>query len=142
MNIGFIYAIGAAVTWGLVYAIDQKILQGTSPITLLFIDSLVTAVVILPIIFFDHDSIKVLLSSGKTNLSLVFLSLILAALANFLIFSAVKSVGASSASIIEIAYPFFVVLFSIIFFRLAPNIYFFLGGLLIFIGSAIIVYFH
>lgn len=142
MDIGFIYAIGAAITWGLVYTIDQKILQGTSPITLIFVDSLIAAIVMLPIIFFNHASIKTLLSSGKTNLSLILLSILLAILANFLIFSAIKSLGASSASIMEIAYPFFVVLFSIIFFRIVPNIYFFIGGLFIFIGSAIIIYFH
>lgn len=142
MNIGFIYAIGAAVTWGLVYTIDQRILQGTSPMTLVFVDSLIAAIVMLPIVFFDHSSIKTLLSSGKTNLSLIVLSILLAIFANFLIFSAIKSVGASSASIIEIAYPFFVVLFAFIFFKITPNIYFFIGGLLIFIGSAIIMYFR
>lgn len=52
MNIGFIYAIGAAITWGLVYTIDQKILQGTSPMTLIFVDSLVAAIIMLPHCFF------------------------------------------------------------------------------------------
>src|ERR1035437_9425727 len=111
MNSGFIYAIGAAITWGLVYTIDQKVLAGTSPITLLFVDSVITAIVILPFFFLDHSSIKILLSSGNANLSLIALSIILAVLANFLIFSGIKSIGASHASIIEIAYPFFVVLF-------------------------------
>jgi drug/metabolite transporter (DMT)-like permease len=142
MNIGFLYAIGAALTWGLVYTIDQKVLSGTSPLTLLFIDSLVTAVIMLPIVFFNGNSIKNLLSSGKQNLFLIFLSLMLAIVANLFIFSAIKSIGASSASIIEIIYPFFVVLFSIIFFQMAPSIPFYIGGLLIFIGSAIITYFH
>ena len=142
MNTGFVYAIGAAITWGLVYAIDQRVLTGVSPIALLFIDSVVTAIVMLPIIFINHDAIESLLHSGKTTLYLIFLSLLLAALANYFIFSAIKLVGASSASIIEIAYPFFVVLFSIILFRVAPNAWFLFGGLLIFIGSAIITYFH
>lgn len=142
MSSGFIYAIGAAVTWGLVYNIDQKILSGTSPITLLFIDSVITAIIFLPFMLFDHGSIKTLITSGKSNLMLVFGSILLAVLANFLIFSAIKNIGASYASIIEIAYPFFVVLFSIIFFRMAPTVPFFIGGLLIFIGSAIITHFH
>ncbi len=142
MNSGFIYAVGAAITWGLVYTIDQKVLAGTSPATLLFVDSIITAVVMLPFLFFEHGSIKALFSSGRTNLSLVILSVVLAVLANFLIFSGIKSIGAPYASIIEIVYPFFVVLFSFIFFRSSPNIYFFIGGTLIFIGSAIITYFH
>jgi len=142
MNLGFMYAIGAAITWGMVYTIDQRVLSGTSAITLLFIDSLITAIVVLPFVFFDLQPIKELFSSGKTNLLLIFLSLFLAVIANFLILSAIKSIGASSASIIEIAYPFFVVLFSFFFFKAVPNVYFFIGGLLIFIGSALITYFH
>jgi drug/metabolite transporter (DMT)-like permease len=142
MNSGFIYAIGAAVTWGLVYTIDQKILLNTSPIALLFLDSIITAIIILPFMFFDHGAIKTLIHSGKSNITLIILSIVFALLANFFIFSAIKSIGASSASIIEIAYPFFVVLFSIIFFQVAPSLPFFIGGLLIFIGSAIITYFH
>ena len=142
MNAGYIYAVGAAITWGLVYAITQKILSSTSAITLIFVDSLVTAILVLNFVFLNQNSIKTLLASGKVNLSLVILSVILALVANFLIFSGIKLVGASKASIIEIAYPFFVVLFSIIFFRVVPNIYFLIGGILIFIGSAIITYFH
>lgn len=139
---GFAYAIGAAITWGLVYAIDQKILSNTSPAALLFVNTLMTAIVVLPVIFFDHDSIRTLLSSSKGNLALVTTSIILAALANFLIFSGIKLVGASSASLIEISYPFFVVFFSIIFFRIVPTTSLLIGGALIFLGSTIITYFH
>ncbi len=141
MDIGFLYAIGAAITWGLVYAIDQKILSGVSPLTLLFIDSILAAIIMLPFVFFDHGSIKNLLSSSKTTWSLIILSIALATLANFLIFSGIKNLDASTASIIEIAYPFFVVLFSYILFRSTPNIYFFIGGTLVFIGSIIIIKF-
>jgi len=104
-------------------------------------DSILIAIILLPFVFFDNGSIKTLLSSGKTNLWLILLSVILAAVANFLIFSGIKNLNASIASIIEIAYPFFVVLFSFIFFRSVPNLYFFLGGALIFIGSIIIIKF-
>jgi drug/metabolite transporter (DMT)-like permease len=138
---GFVYAIGAAVTWGLVYTIDQRILSGVSPMTLLFIDSVITTAIMLPFVFFSHGSIKAVMNSGSTNLLLIIGSVILAILANFLIFSGIKSLGAPTASIIEIAYPFFVVLFAFLFFRSTPNIYFFLGGSLIFIGSIIIIKF-
>ncbi len=138
---GFIYALGAAVTWGIVYAIDQKILVGVSPMTLLFVNSIIATIVILPFLFFNDGSIKNVLASGGKNLSLIIISVILAALANFLIFSSIKSLNASVASMIEIAYPFFVVLFSYIFFRSVPNLYFFIGGALIFIGSIIIIKF-
>ncbi len=141
METGFIYAIGAAITWGLVYAIDQKILSSVPPLTLLFIDSTITAIIMLPFIFFSNGSIKDIVISGKANWALIIISVVLATLANFLIFSGIKNLNASTASIIEIAYPFFVVLFSYVLFRSTPNIYFFIGGILVFIGSVIIIKF-
>jgi drug/metabolite transporter (DMT)-like permease len=141
MNIGFIFAIGAAMIWGLAYAIDQKILSNISPITLLFISSLLAAIITLPFIISSSNNLKGLMGSGKTILLLIIVSGILTTLANFLIFSSIKNLNASLASIIEIAYPFFVVLFSFIFFRSSLNIYFFIGGMLIFIGSIIIIKF-
>ena len=142
MNPGFLFAIGAAITWGLVYTIDQRVLSGVSPFALLFIDSVVTAVVMLPFVFLDEKPILAALTSGERTWELIVLSIILAAFANFLIFSAIKLIGAPSASIIEISYPFFVVLFSYVFLRAMPNLYFLIGGVLIFLGSAVIVYFH
>jgi len=142
MNPGFIYAIGAAIVWGIVYCIDQRVLDAVSPLPLLFLDSLITAIIMVPFLFHERHSIKTFLSSGKLNIELMIASIVLAALANFLIFSGIKLLGASSASIIEIMYPFFVVLFSFIFFKNTPNIYFIIGALLVFAGSAMIVYHH
>lgn len=138
---GFIYAIGAAAIWGLVYTIDQKILSATSPVTFLFINSLLIAILMLPFALFDYRSIKNLITSDRINIVLIITAVILAALANFLIFSSIKSLGVATASIIEIAYPFFVVLFSYILYRSSPNIYFFIGGALIFFGSFLIIRF-
>ncbi len=141
MNVGFIYAVGAAITWGLVYALDQKILSGASPLAYLFINSLLTAIILLPFLLFDSNPIKEIFASKESVWWLIVASVILAALANFLIFSSIKILGANTASIIEIAYPFFVVFFSYFIFRSTPNIYFFIGGVLIFIGSIIIIKF-
>lgn len=141
METGFIYAIGAAVIWGLVYAIDQKLLYGISPLTLLFFNTLIAAAVMLPFVLFRNGSIKEAVVSGKINWTLIIFAAALATLANFLIFSSIKTLNASLASIIEIAYPFFVVLFSYILFRSTPNIYFFIGGILVFVGSIIIIRF-
>ncbi len=139
--IGLIYALSAAVSWGLVYAIDQKILTKVSPLSLIFIDSVLALIITLPILIFDDGSIKNVLSSGRTNLLLIILGLSIAILANFFIFSAIKTLGASTASIFEIAYPFFVVLFSFLLFGQKTNWYFALGALLMFAGALIITRF-
>lgn len=138
---GYLYAIGAAVTWGLVYTIDQRILRGVSPFALLSIDSLITALILLPVLFFDKDSLASLSGTTTKTWLLIIASIILAALANILIFSSIKIIGASYASIFEIAYPFFVVLFSYFAFSAVPSLYFLLGAVFIFSGSAIIVFF-
>lgn len=140
-NIGFIYAIAAAVTWGLVYAIDQKILTKVSPLSLLFINSLLALIITLPVLFWDSNSVKTLLASGKQNLTLIIVSLLLGTVANFFIYSAIKNLDASTASIIEITYPMFVIFFSFLLFRQTINLYFALGALLIFAGTAIVIKF-
>ncbi len=139
--VGFIYAIAAAVTWGLVYVIDQKILDKISPLALLFIGSLITMIVTLPILLFDFRPMRELLGSGRSNLILIFVSVILAALANLFIFSGIKTLGAATASVFEIAYPFFVILFSVLIFKTSLNLYFLIGAILIFTGSLIIIKF-
>ncbi|MBI2623402.1 MAG: DMT family transporter [Candidatus Liptonbacteria bacterium] len=136
---GLLYAIGAAVTWGSVYALDQRILRDASPFTLLFVGSLITAILLLPIAFFQRSSLTPIFSVSGKVWTLIILSLLLAALANFFIFSSIKLLDASTASIFEIAYPFFVVLFSMVIFGTAPSWYFLIGALLIFAGAALII---
>jgi len=141
MNIGFLFAIGAAVIWGLVYALDQKILHDVSPVVLLFVQSLFSAVLVAPFVLLGKGLFKGLLAVGRPTLLLMLATVVLVTSANFCIFSGIKSLDASTASIIEIAYPFFVVLFSYLIFRTTPNVYFFIGGLLVFAGSVLIVKF-
>lgn len=141
MESGFIYAIGAAVLWGLIYAIDQKILSGVAPMTMTFISAVMAAVIVLPFLFLNEGLTQNLLVFGKTNWALITICVVLATVANFFIFSSIKSLNASTASIIEISYPFFVVLFSYALFHSTPNVYFFIGGILVFLGSFIIIKF-
>ena len=46
--------------------------------------------------------------------------------------------NATFVSMIEVAYPLFVVLFSFLFFRTVPNLWFFAGGALIMAGTLLI----
>lgn len=138
---GILYAIGAAITWGVVYVVDQRILRDASPFALLFVDSVLTVILLLPVIFFERKSLVSIAGSSTRTWVLIIAAIALATLANFLIFSAIKIVGASTASIFEIAYPFFVVLFAYLVFHSMPSIYFLIGALLMFVGAAIIIAF-
>lgn len=140
-TIGIIFAVTASITWGLVYTIDQKILANISPILWLALSSVVIGIMLLPILFFHKEEIKVILQSGRNNLLLILTSQLLIALATFLIFSSIKHLDAINASIIEITYPFFVIIFSLVLFGGSINIYFWIGSILIFIGSIVLIKF-
>lgn len=139
---GIVYALGAAILWGLVYAFDQKILTKTSPLGILFLGSLITVFVTLPFVFSNSESIKpILYSNNKKFLYLLVGTQFIVILAEFFIFSSIKIVGASFASIFEIAYPFFVAIFTLILFGGSLNIYFWGGALLMFLGGVVIIRF-
>src|SRR6185503_5357176 len=91
--IGIAFAVSAALVWGVVYTIDQQLLSRTPAAVLLFIASIITAVLVLPIAA-GHagDLSRILHAPGKT-LGLVLLSIVLAAVANYFIFSGIRLVG-------------------------------------------------
>jgi len=136
---GYIYAIAAAITWGFVYAIDQKILDKISPSLLMLINSIFSILILLPLFFFQSDEIRTITSLDKPTLKIIAVSLVFTLIANLLIYMAIRYMGSSRAAIFEIAYPFFVVLFSVWMFHTQVNGYFILGAVLLFIGSAIII---
>lgn len=138
---GVIFAVLASVTWGAVYTIDQKILTSMSPILWLAISSIVTAVIMFPVVFFNKGEVDSIIHSGRNNLLLILSAQILIAVANFFIFSSIKNLGAATASLFEITYPFFVAVFSLLIFGGSFNAYFIFGSILIFLGSFVLVRF-
>ncbi|MBI5466500.1 MAG: DMT family transporter [Candidatus Kerfeldbacteria bacterium] len=140
-TVGFAYALGAAVTWGLVYTVNQKVLSTVSPLVYLFLGSLVTAIITLPILFWQLDSVKQVLSANRTMWWFILAGEVLLVLANFFILSSIKSLGAPLAAVIEISYPLFVALFTMLIFGGSLNLYFWLRAALIFLGSSLIIRF-
>jgi len=140
--VGIAYALGAAILWGLVYTFDQKILTRTSPLGILFLGSLITVFVTLPFAFSNSESIKpILYSNNKQFLYLLVGTQLIVVLAEFFIFSSINTVGASIASIFEIAYPLFVAIFTLVLFGGSLNFYFWIGALLMFLGGVVIIKF-
>lgn len=141
-NSGLFFAIGAAIIWGLVYTFDQRILTKISPLNLLFLGSLITAIITLPIVLSNWESIKPIISSNSRQiLYLIIATQILGTLASFFIFSSIQKLGAPVASMFEIAYPFFVAIFTLILFGGSLNAYFWIGALFMFLGGVIIIRF-
>ena len=114
--IWMIYAFSAAILWGLGYVLSEKIMK-TTGITPPFLMITMNAIT-LPLYFL----LTVYLGQFKSGLGEVLASwqtaalLVLAALTtvggNILILHGIAAKNATLTSMIEISYPFFVVLFS------------------------------
>lgn len=138
---GIVIAFGAALTWGLVYALDQKVLTELSPVTLLFIQALTTVLILAPFVFSQSDVLDSVRTLSRPTFYYLLATLVLTVCANILIFYSIQHLGASTAALIEITYPLFVVLFVLVLFGTAPNMYVLLGGGLILVGAMVVSYF-
>jgi drug/metabolite transporter (DMT)-like permease len=141
MNSGFVFAISAAVSWGLVYVLSERVLRDFNPLTLNFLYGVLTTLLLLPFIWTGHIDLGGVTTSGRTVLSLVFAAVALTLVANFLILMSIDRLGAAPAALIEISYPLFTVLFTLAIFKVIPSWPTLAGGLLIMAGTAIITKF-
>ncbi len=137
-NLWFIYALSAAVMWGLGYVIDEKILKsGVSPVILMILQTTVVFPLYL-IVASRHEGsmaeIKLVLGDMKL-LSITILAGIMILFGNLAILHSVADKNATLASMVEISYPIFVVLFSYMLVKdFSVSIYTLFGGIMIFAG--------
>ncbi|MDJ0861589.1 MAG: EamA family transporter [Gammaproteobacteria bacterium] len=136
----YLTALAAALVWGIHYPLIDNALKKLSVTAVL----LLTAV---PILLIAPWFRSTLLTDYRTLYHLPWaeklpiLALSVTSLsASILLFLSIESKNATLASLIEITYPMFVALFAYLLFRdvhLTPSA--FTGGLLVFLGVAIIV---
>lgn len=134
-------ALGAALTWGVHYVLLGRALTAISPITMYYLPSL-PLLVALP--FFYKD----LVSDYHSLMSSTFDVKISALIATFtsligaiFLYKAIHSSNATVASLIEIAYPVFVVIASwLIFGENHLSVPVVIGGLFVLFGTGLIIY--
>jgi len=115
-----IFAVAAATLWGASYAASGPILRtGMSPIIFYFCWSVVTLITaIAALVFCGKEKILFLqLRALGSNTSWFLFSLVAASLGALLTYMAIGEKNPTLASIIEISYPMFVVVFTWLFFR-------------------------
>jgi drug/metabolite transporter (DMT)-like permease len=136
---GYFYAVLAAACWGLIYALEQKLLSHFSPVMLVFVTSLCGTLVLAPYLATHADDFSVHVRPGGSGWLLFGVGL-LAATTNLLIISSIKELGGAIAAILEVSYPLFVVVASYFLFgfRITPQVL--MGGALVMAGVAIITY--
>jgi len=141
-HLWFIYALIAAVMWGLGYVISEKLMRvGMTPAFMMVISN----ILMLPFLI----AITAYADQGKEQWQLFFnsrdmilLTLLMSALViggNLLILTSINEKNATLASLIEITYPIFTCLFAWIFLKETQiNWAQAFGGLMIFSGVCLI----
>jgi drug/metabolite transporter (DMT)-like permease len=140
-NLGFILAVLAAVLWGLTYCLDERVLASLSISKLYFLHCLCGALVAGGILLYQGQSPAGLFmfDTAQASLPLVGLTLVTATAAALSILGSIQLLGANKSAVLEISYPLFVALFSVLLFKGQLQMPVVVGGVFIFIGSAIIV---
>jgi drug/metabolite transporter (DMT)-like permease len=139
-NPGLILAVLAAILWGLTYCLDERVLASLSVFKLYFLHCLCGAMVAGVILLIQGASPVGLftIDTEKASLPLVGLTLITATAAALSILGSIQLLGANKSAVLEISYPLFVALFSVLLFKGQLHLSVIIGGIFIFIGSAII----
>lgn len=140
-NPGFMLAVLAAVLWGLTYCLDERVLASLPVFKLYFLHCVCGALIAGAILVYRGTSLSGLfaIDTATSSLPLVGLTLVTATAAALSILGSIQLLGASQSAVLEISYPLFVAIFSVLFFGGQLQLPVVLGGVFIFIGSAIIV---
>jgi len=136
----YITAIAAAMVWGIHYPLIDHALKKLSLFSVLLL-TVVPLLLLAP--FFSNDIIQDIKTFsqlyGFDKLAILSIS-ITSVLASVLLFMSINNKNATLASLIEITYPVFVVLFAFVIFRQVHiNASVIIGGLLIMSGAALII---
>lgn len=140
-SFGYVLAVLAAVLWGLTYCLDERVLASLTVFKLYFLHCLCGVLVAGVILLAQGTSPAGLFTvdAAQVSLPLFSLTLVTATAAALAILGSIQLLGAGKSAVLEISYPLFVALFSVVLFRGQLQLPVVIGGLFIFIGSAIIV---
>jgi drug/metabolite transporter (DMT)-like permease len=136
------YALGAAIIWGVNYAVSGRLLErGMSPQTLFFVDMVcgATAMGLFLVVSGRWQASLHEIRVVRPDLAWLIVAVGAATTAGLLIFMSIEAKNATVASLIEVTYPLFTAFFAWAFFRQTTmNASTIVGALLIFAGVVIV----
>lgn len=142
--IWFLYAIGASLMWGISYVLTERILKDTLALPFFLLLQSALGFIIYAVAIYFTGGLKPGLGAIQKepqSFSIVFLISVLFCLGTYFLFAAIQLKNASLVSLVEITYPIFVVLFAWLLFRdIQINLYQFLGGLMVLLGSSLVIW--
>lgn len=138
----FFYALGAAVIWGINYAVSGRLLErGMSPQTLFFIDMAfgTLALAVLITLTGKWQTTFLEIRTAQPQLLFLIIAVMASVSAGLLIFLSIEAKNATVASLIEVSYPLFTAFFAWAFFRQnTVNLATVIGACLILLGVVIV----
>jgi uncharacterized membrane protein len=139
-----IYALAAAMLWGASYAASGPIFRaGITPLVFYFFYSLVGIFTAAMVLLFRGKGLSSLLQVrelGISNMIWFLFSLLTASLGGLVTYMAIGSKNPTLATLIEISYPLFVIMFAWLFFReFQLNFMTFVGGMFVILGVILIM---
>ncbi|MGB9152749.1 MAG: DMT family transporter [Alphaproteobacteria bacterium] len=134
----FLPFFGAAL-WGLSYALAEKVLLSVSISTYILISSVISAAAMLGLHYFSPLKISFAPLLEHKTAFIGFVAILAGTIAWLLTFIVIKNISANYASIAEISYPLFTVLFGFLIFGRKLDWSMAAGAVLIMAGSFLIV---
>ena len=138
----FFYALGAAMIWGINYAVSGRLLErGMSPQTLFLLDMIFGTIALALLISLTGkwQTTTMEIRAAQPQLLFLIIAVMASVSAGLLIFMSIEAKNATVASLIEVSYPLFTAFFAWVFFRqntINPSTA--LGALLILTGVFIV----
>jgi len=137
----YVAALGAAIAWGIYYPLVDMALKRISLFSVILL-SMIPVFLVLPLflktVSQDIETVKTLPVSEQWIIAGIGL---IGLFGEVMVYLAISGKNATLASLIEMTYPIFVVLFAYIFYReMHVTVSVFIGGLMVLIGSGSIIY--
>jgi drug/metabolite transporter (DMT)-like permease len=137
----YLTALAAALVWGIHYPLVDFALKRVSIFSVLLL-SVLPVMLLMPIFLRDLardlDAVKALPGTEQAMVAAIGLTSLLGAV---LLYLSIAGKNATLASVIEITYPVFVVVFAYVIFRQVDlNASVVIGGLMVMAGAGLIIY--
>ena len=137
----YVAALGAAITWGIYYPLVDMALKRISLYSVILL-SMIPVFLVMPLflktVSSDIETVKSLPVSEQWIIAALGL---IGLFGEVMVYLAINGKNATLASLIEMTYPVFMVLFAFLFFRqMHVTTSVFLGGLMILTGAGLIIY--
>ena len=137
----YVAALGAAVTWGIYYPLVDMALKRISLFSIILL-SMIPVFLVLPLFLKtvnqDIETVRSLPVEEQWAIAAIGL---IGLFGEVMVYLAISGKNATLASLIEMTYPVFVVLFAYLFYQqthVTTSV--FIGGLLILTGAGMIIY--